>query len=121
MGTFLKKLEEICSPFFGGGSLELLCANHGITVHGYDKFEPLADFWKCLLKRPTELAILVAGWWSTGRNGLAKGFETRKKYGELKAELLSPEISQLERAALFYVINRTSFSGSALSGGVTHW
>ena len=118
-GHIPEKTKEICSPFFGGGSLELLCANHGITVHGYDKFEPLADFWKCLLKRPTELAILVAGWWSTGRNGLAKGFETRKKYGELKAELLSPEISQLERATLFYVINRTSFSGSALSGGVT--
>ena len=59
-----EKTREICSPFFGGGSIEVLCANHGMTVNGYDKFEPLVDFWKCLLKRPTELAILVAGWWS---------------------------------------------------------
>ena len=44
---------------------------------------------------------------------------TPSNYEKLKKELLSPKLSQLERAALFYVINRTSFSGSALSGGVT--
>tara|TARA_Y100001934_G_scaffold274643_1_gene367454 strand:+ start:679 stop:1584 length:906 start_codon:yes stop_codon:yes gene_type:complete len=134
-----EKTKEICSPFFGGGSIEVLCANHGMTVNGYDKFEPLADFWKCLLKRPTELAILVAGWWSMKPlefdkenkkwiAGLPEFYEekppktkppTPSNYEKLKKELLSPKLSQLERAALFYVINRTSFSGSALSGGVT--
>ena len=112
--------KEICSPFFGGGSVELMCANNDIKVYGYDKFKPLVHFWNCLIKRPDELAQLVAGWWSTGTNGLSEEFEERKEYQKLKAELLSPKLSQLERAALFYVINRTSFSGSALSGGVTH-
>ena len=111
--------KEICSPFFGGGSVELMCANNGMRVYGYDKFKPLVHFWNCLIKRPDELAQLVAGWWSTGRKGLSKGYEKKKEYRKLKAELLSPKQSQLERAALFYVINRTSFSGSALSGGVT--
>jgi len=111
--------KDICSPFFGGGSVELLCAKNGMNVYGYDKFLPLVDFWKCLIKRPEELAILVAGWWSTGTNGLSEGFETGEEYRKLKTELLSTKMSQLERAALFYVINRTSFSGSALSGGVT--
>ena len=109
--------KEICSPFLGGGSVELLCANNGMRVYGYDKFLPLVDFWNCLIKKPDELAQLVAGWWSTGTNGLSEEFE--KEYQKLKTELLSPKPSQLERAALFYVINRTSFSGSALSGGVT--
>ena len=112
--------KEICSPFLGGGSVELLCANNGMKVYGYDKFKPLVHFWNCLIKNPDELAQLVAGWWSTGTNGLSEEFEERKEYQKLKAELLSPKPSQLERAALFYVINRTSFSGSALSGGVTH-
>ena len=112
--------KEICSPFFGGGSVELMCANNGMRVYGYDKFLPLVDFWNCLIKKPDELAQLVAGWWSTGTNGFSKEFEERKEYQKIKAELLSPKPSQLERAALFYVINRTSFSGSALSGGVTH-
>ena len=130
--------KDICSPFFGGGSVELLCAKNGMNVYGYDKFLPLVDFWKCLIKRPKELAILVAGWWSTGTMefveektvrgrimpakwvcGLSEDFEKKEEYQKLKTELLSKQISQLERAALFYVINRTSFSGSALSGGVT--
>ena len=111
--------KEICSPFFGGGSIELMCANNGMMVYGYDKFLPLVDFWNYLIKKPDELAQLIAGWWSTGTNGLSEEFEERKEYQKLKTELLSPELSQLERAALFYVINRTSFSGSALSGGVT--
>ena len=111
--------KEICSPFLGGGSVELMCANNGMRVYGYDKFKPLVHFWNCLIKKPDELAQLIAGWWSTGTNGLSEEFEERKEYQKLKTELLSPELSQLERAALFYVINRTSFSGSALSGGVT--
>ena len=111
--------KEICSPFLGGGSVELICANNGMRVYGYDKFKPLVHFWNCLIKRPDELVQLVAGWWSTGTNGLSEEFEERKEYQKLKTELLSPKPSQLERAALFYVINRTSFSGSALSGGVT--
>lgn len=137
--------KEICSPFLGGGSVELLCANNGMKVYGYDKFLPLVDFWDCLIKKPDELAQLVAGWWSTGTMefvkektvkgrvipskwvaGLSKDYEKKdpitkkhENYRKLKEELLSPEPSQLERAALFYVINRTSFSGSALSGGIT--
>ena len=136
--------KEICSPFLGGGSVELLCANNGMRVYGYDKFASLVDFWNCLIKKPDELAQLVAGWWSTGDMefdkkrgiwvaGLSKYYEKKdlitnkhgkkvwahENYRKLKEELLSPKLSPLERAALFYVINRTSFSGSALSGGIT--
>ena len=143
---FIEKTDtkEICSPFLGGGSVELMCANNGMRVFGYDKFEPLVDFWNCLIKKPDELAQLVAGWWSSGDMkfeeertvkgrirpskwvaGLSEYYEKKDtitkmhNYSELKDELSFPELSQLERAALFYVINRTSFSGSALSGGVT--
>lgn len=114
-----KNTRAICSPFFGGGSVELMCANNGMKVYGYDKFEPLVAFWDCLIQKPDDLAQLVAGWWSTGNNGLSAKFEKRNEYQKLKDELLSPKLSKLDRAALFYVINRTSFSGSALSGGVT--
>ena len=134
----MSQYDEWREPFLGGGSVELLCANNSMKVYGYDKFLPLVDFWNCLIKKPDELAQLVAGWWSTGDMefvkektvkgiiipskwvcGLSEDFEKKKEYQKLKEELLSPELSQLERAALFYVINRTSFSGSALSGGVT--
>ena len=107
--------KRICSPFFGGGSVELMCANNGMKVYGYDKFFPLVNFWNSLLNNPKKLAIHVAGWWSTGRQGLSKNIS----YKNLQKEVMSPKLTTIERAALFYVINRTSFSGSTLSGGRT--
>ena len=51
-----KDTTQLCSPFFGGGSLELACAQSGIRVYGYDIFGPLVDFWKLLLTNPKKLA-----------------------------------------------------------------
>ena len=42
-------LESIVSPFWGGGSTEMLLASQGIKVQGYDIFRPLADFWEILV------------------------------------------------------------------------
>jgi len=36
----------VVSPFFGGGSTEMLMASQGIKVQAYDVFRPLADFWE---------------------------------------------------------------------------
>lgn len=98
---------ELCSPFFGGGSFELFCAQKGIRVYGYDSFGPLVDFWQVLLTNPKKLA------------------ENVKKYHPLKKEkfyelqkIQLDSKSKLERATVFFVLNRTSFSGSTLSGGM---
>ena len=50
---------ELCSPFLGGGSIELKCAEEGMTVHGYDLFQPLVWFWEALLSNPKKLAEYV--------------------------------------------------------------
>lgn len=99
--------KKICSPFFGGGSLEIYFAQNGIRVYGYDIFGPLVDFWQILLKNPKKLAINV------------------QKYHPLKKEefyklqkLQLQSKSKIERATVFFVLNRTSFSGSTLSGGM---
>lgn len=36
----------VVSPFFGGGSTEILLASQGVKVQGYDVFRSLADFWE---------------------------------------------------------------------------
>tara|TARA_R110002020_G_scaffold53950_2_gene150757 strand:- start:2034 stop:2981 length:948 start_codon:yes stop_codon:yes gene_type:complete len=46
---------ELCSPFLGGGSIELACAKEEIIVHGYDLFQPLVWFWEALLSNPQKL------------------------------------------------------------------
>src|SRR3990167_3227313 len=49
---FPPDLERVCSPFLGGGSIEIELANKGVEVFGYDIFEPVTDFWQILLKDP---------------------------------------------------------------------
>ena len=99
--------KKICSPFFGGGSFEIYCAQKGIRVYGYDNFKPLVDFWQCLLENSEELANEVEKYYPLPK---AKFYEYQKIQIESK--------NKLERATLFYVLNRTSFSGSTLSGGM---
>lgn len=48
--------KRMCWPFFGGGSLEIFCAQNWIGVFGYDAFLPLVDFCQHLLKNPDRLA-----------------------------------------------------------------
>ena len=52
----IPKNKKVCSPFFGGGSIEIYLAKKGYQVYGYDAFQPLVDFWQVLLKDPSKLA-----------------------------------------------------------------
>tara|TARA_R110002051_G_scaffold164698_1_gene235638 strand:+ start:32 stop:1108 length:1077 start_codon:yes stop_codon:yes gene_type:complete len=47
---------ELCSPFLGGGSIEIAASERGMTVYGYDVFAPLIWFWEELLSRPQKLS-----------------------------------------------------------------
>lgn len=42
-------IEYLVSPFWGGGSTEMLIASEGVKVQGYDVFRPLADFWEIVV------------------------------------------------------------------------
>lgn len=99
--------KELCSPFFGGGSFEIYCAQKGIRVYGYDDFQPLVDFWQCLLKDPDKLADAVEKYYPLKKEDF---YKLQKIHIESQ--------NNLERATIFYVLNRTSFSGSTLSGGM---
>ena len=111
--------QTLCSPFFGGGSIEIICANHDIAVLGYDSFSPLVEFWQCLLEDSTKLTTEVAKYFELPDKPFGES------YKELQQSINSPENTgdqkwkKYERAAIFYVINRTSFSGSTFSGGRT--
>jgi len=59
---------ELCSPFLGGGSIELKCAEEGMTVHGYDLFQPLVWFWEALLSNPDKLISHIDGYRENVRN-----------------------------------------------------
>jgi len=79
-----------------------------MQVRGADVFEPLIAFWKNLLKQPGKLAQRVRRYYPL----------TRTRFYNLQKRFVSLD-DELERAAAFYVLNRSSFSGTTLSGGMS--
>ena len=109
MPYFPTDITEMVSPFFGGGSLEWECASRGITVHGYDIFEPLVNFWQHVLNHKEKLHARILEF----PIPLPKEefYRIQKEYDNLE--------NRLEKAAHFYLLNRTSFSGTTFSGGMS--
>jgi len=101
-------VKEICSPFFGGGSLEIALANDGVKVYGYDVFKPLVEFWQTVIENPEQLTKEVKSYYPLSKEAF---YELQKEQDVLP--------TKLQRASAFYVLNRCSFSGSTLSGGMS--
>jgi DNA adenine methylase len=101
-----QNIETLVSPFLGGGSVEIAAAHFGIKVYGYDVFSPLIDFWTELLNNSNRLTSMVEKYLPLSKDDF---YKLQKK---------EPR-NTLESAAIFYVLNRCSYSGSTLSGGMS--
>lgn len=97
----------LCSPFLGGASIELACTTR-MTVYGSDIFEPLTDFWKSLITNKEELINIVKSYFPL----------EKKEFYKLQKKLLNIK-DPIERGAVFFVLNRSSFSGTTMSGGMS--
>jgi DNA adenine methylase len=97
----------LCSPFLGGASIELACTTR-MTVYGSDIFEPLTDFWKSLITHKEELINIVKSYLPL----------EKKEFYKLQKKLLHIK-DPIERGAAFFVLNRSSFSGTTMSGGMS--
>ena len=101
-------IKRLASPFIGGGSVEIACAANGMEVFGYDVFEPLVNFWKQILRAPLEIKRQAEKYHPLSR---AAFYALQADYQNIK--------TKGEKAAAFYVLNRSSFSGTTLSGGMS--
>lgn len=100
--------KEICSPFIGGGSFELYLESTGIQVYGYDNFQPLVEFWQMLRSDKQKLNREVKSYHPISKDE----FYDLQKY-------MRSEKYTVGCGSVFYVLNRCSFSGSTLSGGIS--
>jgi len=100
--------KKLCSPFIGGGSVELACAASGMRVYGADAFKPLVEFWQQAIQDPILLSARVRMHYPLPRTTF---YKLQRSYAQLD--------DPLERAAVFFVLNRSSFSGTTLSGGMS--
>ena len=119
-------IDSLCSPFFGGGSLEIFLAiNRNISIVGYDLFSPVCWFWQAALSCPSETADLADSYREYDNEFVIETKKTKSKVRGLKKEkflLLRDKLREadsysIENAACFYALNRSSFSGETLSGG----
>lgn len=104
----LSDITELYSPFFGGGSFELFVQNkYNIQIFANDKFEPLFNYWNCVkldkLKIEQEINKLHP--------------ITKDIFNKCKINLKDMTCNTFIRAASYFAINRSSFSGSTTSGG----
>lgn len=100
---------EVCSPFVGGGSVEIALSNRGQRVKCYDIYEPLILFWQSVSDNPNLLHEKVLN--------LSNGCNIDKlKFKEMQASIKNKE---QDIDAKFFIINRCSFSGSTNSGGMS--
>lgn len=105
--------RPIASPFFGGGSVELRLAEKGFQVRGTDIFYPVARFWQVLKHQPQELHAAVSEFLpGVDQQAFKLLQEELRHLNETKGD-------PMRTATLFFVINRSSFSGTALSGGMS--
>ncbi len=116
---------SLCSPFFGGGSIEILLHKKGLNIKGYDLFPQLVWFWKALLDEPHELADLCDSLRKENKEFVIQNKNSSKEVRGLFKEdfkvyqsfLRDATDYSLINAAMFYAVNRSSFSGETLSGG----
>lgn len=105
---FPPELESLASPFIGGGSIELACAAQGVRVHGYDAFEPLVNFWQETIEDAAKVARLAYQYYPLAK---PEFYALQKRFFELT--------DRTERAAAFFALNRSSYSATTLSGGMS--
>ena len=102
-------ITALASPFFGGGSIELALVSRGVRVHGYDAFKPLVLFWQAVIDNPAELAKAVAKYYPMPRD----------KFYDLQARMQENRLNDAALPSAFYALNRSSFSGTTMSGGMS--
>ena len=100
--------RSVASPFIGGGSIELALAERGQKVSGYDAFKPLVAFWQQALLEPNRMASEADAWRPI----------TKSDFADLQRRLMGIE-DPFNQAVAFFVINRASFSGATISGGMS--
>ena len=101
------QVEDIVSPFFGGGSFEFYLQNiYHLPVRANDKFTPLFSFWNMCKNNQTALCIALR----------AEGDVSKEQFAQYRDTIMQDE-DTLQQAVKYFVINRCSFSGATLSGG----
>lgn len=102
MEFFPKDVDEVVSPFFGGGAIELNLAVRGVRVQGYDAFQPLVHFWQCYLRNPEKIITDAAYLYKSQSRNLFVEYH-KGRFFQLK--------DTNTKASIFFILNRMVYGG----------
>lgn len=106
------EIKRVVSPFFGGGSFEFYLQNkYKYQLHVNDKFTPLWCFWNTCQNNRGKLVK---------RLNQYIGKVDKDLFMSFRGEIMDENGSDLDRAIMYFIINRCSFSGATLSGGFSN-
>ena len=100
--------ETIYSPFLGGGSVEIALARRGNDVVASDVSYDLINFWNHVLRHPKDLSEVIQKHLPMDK-GMFKNMKAIYKH-----------LLPIEKAAVFYTINKTSMWGMMSNYGEGH-
>jgi DNA adenine methylase len=103
--TYFPTKTILLSPFFGGGSFELAMKSK-CKIYGNDLFVPLYNFWKVQQSQSAALVAAIR----------PKMPVTKESFQNMRSTILENK-TNLDQAAAYFCINRSSFSGATLCGG----
>ena len=97
-------VTTLCSPFMGGGSVEIACAKAlGMRVHAYDVFDVLCSYWQRQLADPLGLHLQMKDW-APDRETFAAVKERLRQHWEGERRL-----DDLDLAAHYYFNSNMSY------------
>jgi DNA adenine methylase len=122
-----ENVTTLCSPFTGGSSIELHCAiNRNIRVYAYDILDVLINFWQCLKENPSKLVeeihklrpLSKEAFYNLRDNilGVRNSNNASHQVGEGDSNQVL-DLNKFAKAAAYFAVNRSSFSGGGLSAG----
>lgn len=114
-----KDIKRLVSPFFGGGSLEIIIGSElNIPVLGFDIFDILVNFWNVQINKPIELYNFLltlkpnTETYNIVKDKLKKWNKSQKLYDKLQTNYYkdeSIELTDIEGAAYYWFNHNLSY------------
>jgi site-specific DNA-adenine methylase len=105
----LRNYDEFREPFLGGGSVAIHITKKYpfLDIWVNDLYEPLVNFWQQLQMFGLDLKDKLSDLKSTHNNSES----AKELFLASKEKINDQTLSSLDRAAVFYIVNKCSFSG----------
>ena len=105
----LRNYDEFREPFLGGGSVAIYITKKypNLDIWVNDLYEPLVNFWQQLQIFGSDIKDKLADLKATNNTSIL----AKELFLKAKDQVNDKDMSSIDRAVAFYVINKCSFSG----------